>query len=157
VWGSSAQDVWIVGALGTILHSDGSTLEQLSSPTDRNLFTVHGTGGSAYAVGGFSTASIVRYDGSAWVDDTPAMAPQFNGVYVRSATDAVAVGNQGIIWHRDAAGWTEDSRHEPIFYDFHAAWADDQGGLWAVGGHLSGNPLNDGMVYYMGTDSPPSL
>ena len=157
VWGSSPDDVWIVGSDGAILHKDATDLTQLPAPVERNLFTVHGAEGVAYAVGGFSTATIARNDGSGWVDDTPMMAPQLNGVFVRSATEATAVGNQGAIWNRDASGWTEDSRHDTVFYDFHATWADEGGGLWAVGGHLSGDPLNEGILYYFGTSAPATL
>jgi hypothetical protein len=157
VWGSAADDVWVVGSEGVILHQDSSGFTELPAPVTRNLFTVHGAAGVAYAVGGFSTATIARHDGTAWVDDTPLMAPQFNGVFVRSATEATAVGNQGAIWNRDASGWTEDTRHGTVFSDFHSTWADETGGLWAVGGHLSGDPLNDGILYYFGTHAPEAL
>jgi hypothetical protein len=157
VWGTGADDVWIVGSDGLILQDSGGGFVAVSSPSDESLYTVHGAAGVTYAVGGHSSATILRTEGTSWVDDSPALAPQLNGIFVRSATEAVAVGNQGAIWVRDAAGWTEDSRHDPLYYDLHATWADDQGGLWAVGGHLSSAPLNEGFLLYFGTSAPPRL
>lgn len=157
VWGSGATDLWIVGSEGLILHGDGSGFAAESSPSSESLYTVHGADGVTYAVGGHSRATILRKEGESWVDDSPDLAPQLNGIFARSATEAVAVGNQGSIWIRDAAGWTQDSRHAPLYYDLHATWADDRGGLWAVGGHLSSAPLNEGFLLYFGTSAPPSL
>ncbi len=157
VWGSGANDRWIVGSEGFILHDDGSGFATQSSPSSESLYTVHGADGVTYAVGGHSRATILRKEGESWVDDSPALAPQLNGIFARSANEAVAVGNQGSIWIRDAAGWTEDSRHDALYYDLHATWADDQGGLWAAGGHLSSAPLNEGFLLYFGTSAPPRL
>lgn len=157
IWGSSATDVWAVGSEGILLHYDGSTWTLVPTGlSDESLFTVSGAGGVSYAVGGFSSGVILRNDGSGWVSDATGMVPQMNGVYAISAEEALAVGNQGSIWIRDADGWTEDTRKETVYQDFHAAWADETGGLWASGGHLSSRPLDGGMLYYLGSNPPSS-
>ena len=157
VWGTGADDVWMVGSEGLLLHGDSSGLAAASTPSNQSLYGVHGAGGVTYAVGGHSSGTILRKDGTSWVDDSPTGAPQLNGIFARSSTEAVAVGNQGAVWIRDDAGWTEDSRHDPLYYDLNATWADDQGGLWAVGGQLSSAPLNEGFLLYFGTSAPPRL
>jgi hypothetical protein len=35
--------------------------------------------------------------------------------------------------------------------DYHAAWADPSGGIWAVGGNIVGDPRTDGILAYFGT------
>jgi hypothetical protein len=157
VWGSSASDVWAVGSGGVALHYDGNTWNFSNTGSTRNLFTAHGSSNVVYGVGGSSSGSILRFDGSTWTDETPSMVMQLNGVHATSADEAVAVGNSGSIWRRTSTGWTEDTRKNPLYNDFHAVWVDEQGGAWAVGGHLSAEPLIDGMLFYLGTDSPASL
>lgn len=44
VWGSSKNDVWMVGARGSVLHYDGSTWLSTKLDTDSSLFSVGGTG-----------------------------------------------------------------------------------------------------------------
>src|SRR5262249_39628581 len=52
VHGSSATDVWIVGAGGTILHWDGMALNPVPSGTKADLYSVYAVSPmSAYAVG----------------------------------------------------------------------------------------------------------
>ena len=155
--GSAAGDVWAVGSGGVAIHWDGAAWSLAGGTGTRNLFTVHGKDGVYYAVGGFSTGTILRYDGSAWADETPELAPQLNGVHALSADIALATGNTGAIWLRDADGWREDTRHKPLFEDFHSAWADPDGGFWASGGHLSSRPLDGGMLYYYGWNPPATI
>ncbi len=157
VFGSSATDVWAVGSTGIALHWDGAAWTLDATTGTRNLFTVHGKDGVYYAVGGFSTGTILRHDGAGWTDETPVMAPQFNGVHALNADVALATGNTGAIWLRDADGWREDTRRPQLFEDFHAAWADPDGGLWAAGGHLSSRPLDAGVLYYYGWNPPAEI
>lgn len=156
VWGNAANDVWVCGANGIMLHWDGSAWNSVASGVSSNIFTVNGKDGGLFAVGGDASATIIRYDGSAWVNDPPGMASQLNGVAALGPDRAFAVGNQGAIWQRDANGWQEDTRKDPIYADLHTAWVDDAGGLWAGGGHLSSRPLDGGLIFYLGPDLPPS-
>ena len=65
VWGSSASDVWMVGSLGGILHSDGQRLTAVDSGTAQSLTGVWGTSPSnIWAVGNGGT--ILRWNGATW-------------------------------------------------------------------------------------------
>src|SRR5690606_23448620 len=83
VWGASADDVWVCGDGGVLLHYDGEAWSQVTSPTTRTLFTVSGTADQAFAVGGFGDAAVLRWDGASWVDESPFQAPQLSGVTAR--------------------------------------------------------------------------
>ncbi|WP_164012480.1 hypothetical protein [Pyxidicoccus trucidator] len=70
VWGSSATDVWAVGAGGTLIHWDGKEWTPFSSPTNRDLRAVSGTGPTdVIAVGGKvgdALPTIIHWDGKVW-------------------------------------------------------------------------------------------
>src|SRR5262245_52489478 len=52
VWGSAANDVWVVGAAGTILHFNGATFTPVASGVSATLFGVWGASASeVWAVG----------------------------------------------------------------------------------------------------------
>jgi hypothetical protein len=107
VWGSSAGDVWAVGAYGTIRHTaqGASTWSVVESPTTANLHAVWGTSANdVWAVG--DSGTVVHFDGSAWTagaiglptGDSPT---NLYGVW-GSGTDDVWVVGEGIILHRTA-------------------------------------------------------
>jgi len=53
IWGSSANDIYVVGWGGTILHYDGSNWSHMASGTQDNLWNVWGDGnGEVFVVGG---------------------------------------------------------------------------------------------------------
>ncbi|MEQ9497752.1 MAG: hypothetical protein RIT81_12860 [Deltaproteobacteria bacterium] len=58
----TCENVWAVGAGGTILHFDGTTWREVDSSTDRRLFAVHAAAADdVWAVG--EHGAIVRFDG----------------------------------------------------------------------------------------------
>jgi hypothetical protein len=65
IWGSAANDVFIVGANGAILHYSGGTYHMMPSGTTNDLSGVWGSSGSdVFAVG--SGGKILHYDGNTW-------------------------------------------------------------------------------------------
>jgi hypothetical protein len=156
VWGRSATDVWAVGTDGVGLHWDGAAWSTVATGTTRSLFTVHGTDVAVWAVGGFASATVVTSTGGAWSDETPELAPQFNGINA-SGPVPVAVGTQGAVYVRGSDGWAADPRGSVTAYDLHAVWSDPDGGIWTVGGKLSSFPLDHGVLAYGGAADIPSL
>ena len=62
VWGSSKDDVWIVGTQGAILHWNGASFTATPSGTKNALFAVTGTGPSdVWAVG---SGVIMHFSGA---------------------------------------------------------------------------------------------
>ncbi len=155
VWGRSSTDVYAVGTGGVGLHWDGAAWSNVSTGTDRNLFTVHGTATEEIAVGGQFSGTIVAGSG-AWTDQTPTLAPQINGVYAGGPAP-VAVGATGAVYVREGGVWVADPRGAVTARDLHAVWVDPDGGIWTVGGKLSSFPLDDGIVAYGGDRDVPPL
>jgi hypothetical protein len=100
-------------------------------------------------------------DGATWRDLTPPDAPAINGVYARGDS-AYVVGAFGEVLKR--AGQGRFQRVETgldLAREYHAAWVDDEGGVWAVGGHVNDAPLVQGLLSYAGAHPPsahpPSL
>ncbi|MFV8755579.1 hypothetical protein ACNOYE_33940 [Nannocystaceae bacterium ST9] len=158
IWGERSDRLFAVGAGGTNLIRTADGWAAAPVPVDRNLFTVHGSGEHVVAVGGFIDGLLVEWDGSAWVDATPAGAPQLNGVWVEADGSAMAVGVEGSIWRRSVDGaWAADDSIDKLFYDFHSAYVDPSGGMWAVGGFVIAAPFDRGMLYHHGDALPTTI
>ncbi|KPA15074.1 hypothetical protein MHK_004719, partial [Candidatus Magnetomorum sp. HK-1] len=103
VWSSSANDVFAVGAAGTILHYDGSNWTSMTSGTANQLNDVWGTSANdVFAVG--STNTILHYDGTSWASMTG--SSHFLGVWGTSGNDVFTVGSSGTILHYDGSSWS---------------------------------------------------
>jgi hypothetical protein len=149
VWGASADDVWIVGHGGRALHWDGEALSAREVPQGRPLLTVHGSGDDVVAVGGFASGLLVQVESGTLVDRTPPGAPQLNGVFVRPET-AWAAGVHGTIMQRVDDAWELREDAPRLSQDYHAVYADPDGGVWAVGGDIVAPPYRRGVLTYLG-------
>ncbi len=154
VHGSAADDVWIVGTRGLILHWDGATFTDLSPPDlDQNLLTVEWGEAGPIVVGGLNQGLIFEREGEAWVDVTPDLTPALNGVCQGSST--VAVGRWGGMARRVDGAWALDDESLTLL-DYHGCLTTSDGAIWAVGGHISASPLNEGLIAYQGPATVPS-
>jgi hypothetical protein len=91
-------------------------------------------------------------------DITPpptALAPGFIGVYDHPDHDPVATAATGAIWRYSGGSWEPDACAPATSYGLHAAWVDDDGGIWAAGGDL--NSLNYGVMVYSGDRDVPQF
>ncbi len=152
-WGRAADDLWAVGTGGVSMHWDGEAWTYVDTVSYVNLFTVH----DGFAVGGDISGTILALSstGMVWSDESPDYALQLTGVH--GGERPVAVGATGSVYFRGADGWTADSREKPTYQDLHAAWVDPDGGTWAVGGHVSSQPLIQGAIVYTGPAVVPTL
>ena len=155
VWGSSAEDVRVVGAEGVILHSDSTGFRVAESPAESSLTTLHVAPDGTYAaVGGLGDGVILEDAGTGWEDRTPAEAPKpLYGVWLGAET-GYAVGANGTILERRGGGWIEVETELSITLDLHATWMDARGGVWAVGGDLVSSPMTAGLALYLGESVP---
>lgn len=65
IWGTSADDIFAVGAGGVIVHYNGTRWTEMDTPTDEYLMDVWGlSSDDVYAVGFGGT--ILHYDGTEW-------------------------------------------------------------------------------------------
>jgi hypothetical protein len=165
VWGRAADDVWVCGNGGTLLHYDGAAWTALTTPVGTSLFTCSGTDdGTLYTVGGAGNGAILRTDASGvTVDESPAFAQTIQGITVHEG-EPLAVGWGGVWYGRTGAedAQTDDDPFTSVWeaesaplstQDFHAAWSDGEGGVWAVGGAIRSVPLSQGTVVYRGPNA----
>ena len=142
VWGSGADDVYVVGEAGTIWHRKGGAWTLASEPpvAHGNLLTVHGcAAGDVYAVG---SRDVLHYDGTAWKAEAVTLLNDVNGVSCggsASADRVLIVGSGGLKQRREGGAWQDDFGTEP-FKDLHGAWVDPSGGMWAAGGDFVSQP-----------------
>jgi hypothetical protein len=140
VWGSSATNVYVVGASGTILHSsgDGNWTAQTSGTT-QDLYDVWGSGpNDLYAVGNVLLHSTG--DGT-WQTQTGPSA--LMGVWGSSATDVYVAGAFGVSHSTGNGTWTNQTQAEP--------W----GGYFHVRGSTAGNVYALGGLINLGSSSAP--
>lgn len=157
VWGRSATEVYVCGFNGVILRYDGTNWLRLNTDTSRRLFTIHGNDAAIIAVGGFGNGVIEEFDGFDFEDAADNTTPQLNGVFVPASGSAVAVGNSVAVLLRGSDGaWIQQPTGLRSARDFHACWVDPDGGIWAVGGNVVSDPLNEGVLAYRGTRTLPT-
>lgn len=154
VWGRSESEIYAVGTRGTILRFDGTNWSPMTSSTTRPLFTVHGNDDVVVACGGSQSGVILESTGGVFADVTPTGLVQMNGAFAAGGT-VLTVGREGGVAFRGASGWTSEDTglNLDLVLDYHAAWIDPDGGIWAVGGNIIGEPQTDGLVVYFGTES----
>lgn len=155
VWGNASDDVWLVGAAdeaasltGVTYHWDGTALTQIESGIGGTLFTVHTEGDRVVAVGGSGSAAIVEWDGEAWIERSPQFVPALFGVWLPEG-DGWAVGAYGTILRRTGDGWAQNAEYSFV-PAFHSVWADETGGVWAVGGQVLAAPITTGVLVHRG-------
>jgi hypothetical protein len=155
VWGRAADDVRVVGMDGAIVHYDGTTFEQIASPTDRRLLTLFAEPGGRYtAVGGVSQAVILEDGASSWQDVSPA-PPNHAMIGIRTrGEDGYAAGTGGSVMRRKNGAWVDEPLDFDVFADFHSVWIDPKGGVWLAGGNILSYPLVNGVLVHKGAKIP---
>ncbi|MDP3153569.1 MAG: hypothetical protein Q8N23_12905 [Archangium sp.] len=114
VWGKSASDVWMVGSVGTVLHWNGTRLENHSPlfPSSTQLNSVWSNGDVVLVVGETQLSSNsgpmkpmrLLVDGG-WVAETWNAGPQPELLSIRgNGLDIQAVGLSGVIARRSPTG-----------------------------------------------------
>jgi len=135
VWGTSSDNLYVVGEFGTTWHKLGDTWTLESDPpiATGNLFTVAGCGADeVYAVGGFD---VLRSDGTSWQKVDVTLTNSVNGVACNSPGNVVLVGSGGSKQRLVEGAWIDEFTVPP-YADLHAAWADGHGTFWAGGGNF---------------------
>lgn len=149
VWGRGANDVWLVGSAGKLLHWDGAAFTQSSAGTGEALFTVHANSTHFAAVGGFGTGKLLMNDGSGWTNASPPGASSLIGVWL-TEQGGFAVGQYGTVFSRTDTTWTEVGTGFSLSESLHSVWVDPSGGVWAAGGNVLTIPLRDGVLVHRG-------
>jgi hypothetical protein len=160
VWGTSADDVWVVGADAgdgpLVLHYDGDAWEELSTGHAGTLWWVFGFESGPVYMGGEGGA-ILRYeDGTFTPMTTPGTQTVF-GIWGSSPDDVWAVGGDstatgGFAWRLEGDAWVPEATLPTDVPTRAAIWKvygtgpDD---VWLVGSmgvslHWDGSALSPG-------------
>ncbi|MEZ4405750.1 MAG: hypothetical protein R3A52_04525 [Polyangiales bacterium] len=145
VWGTGADNVYVVGQRGVVLHRSGGAWREEFVGVSGDLVSVWGTDADhVLAVGGRGNALVARWDGRAWTARSLDLYPGLNGVWMRTPDAAHVVGVNGTALRLDLATLapTEEASGTPL--DLHAVFGDAAGRLTAVGGSLgnANGPFN---------------
>ena len=116
VAGTSASDVWAVGADGragpVVQHFDGTVWERRVTGTQGDLWWVHAVSANSVYFGG-ENATVLHWDGTTFTRmRTPGVARNtVFGVWASSDSNIYAVGStagrSGFVWRFDGAAWSE--------------------------------------------------
>jgi hypothetical protein len=104
IWGSSADDIYVVGDSGTIVHYDGASWSTVATgTTEQNLKAVWGSSGNdVWTVGDRRNVGGGNYrftivhgtdNGSTWTDLAVTSGQNLKSIWGSSATDIWAVGD----------------------------------------------------------------
>lgn len=93
VWGSAWNDIWAVGAGGTVLHYNGISWGPDNSGTTADLLAISGS--AKTSVWAVATKQVIQYNGTSWSTSTyPNANDQFSDIYAANGQAFVA-GNNG--------------------------------------------------------------
>lgn len=137
VWGTGADNVYVVGQRGVVLHRHGGRWREEFAGVSGDLVSLWGTDAShVLAVGGRGNALVARWDGSAWTARSLDPLPGLNGVWMRTPDAAHVVGVNGAVIRLDLATLTPVEEPIATVLDLHSVFGDASGRLTAVGGSL---------------------
>ena len=131
MWGTSAQNVYAVGALGSLWHWDGGGWTQQASVAKADWRGVFGIDAqNIFAVGLAGTAAV--FDGMTWKVAAVAGNQNLTGVFAATGPGGIvafASSQSGIYKYGAASGWQKDS----LYNNFLAIHGSDATHMWAVG------------------------
>lgn len=103
-WGSSDDDVWMVGVGGTIFHYDGQKLSQIKSPTAVTLTAVWGSGPRDIWISG-EKGVLLHGDGGCFTIVNTGTEIPLRTVFGSGPQDVWAAGDKGTLLHFDGHAW----------------------------------------------------
>jgi hypothetical protein len=156
VWGEG-DDVWVVGALGTILHRTGDEpFKLVPSGTKDTLFTVHGSSKGLIAVGGSSNGVALEPAMSGAHDVSPNGSALIQGAFSTDSEDWMS-GERGAIFRRKRGEAFHPIEHGlplPVTSSLHSICVDGSHGVWAAGGNVLTPAMDGGLLVHFGAPVP---
>ena len=144
VWGSSADDFWLVGDKGRIAHNSCKSLAPRSSGTAKDLYAVGGRNANDVVIAGDGV--ILHWDGVTLSDDTPKLAPNtiFRSVHAPADGSTIVVaGDAGVVLRRSKDGvWSQESTNSAA--NIQSIFAVGSGQIWAMAEQGSALKLSGG-------------
>lgn len=130
VSGSGPDDVFAVGARGTIVHFDGARWSSRESGTSQNLTAVWVASPTDVVAVGFG-GTILRYDGRLWSRQASGTNLALSSVWGASSTEVRAVGRTGTILRFDGTSWRSEA--SGTREDLLTVWGSSASDVYAAG------------------------
>jgi hypothetical protein len=153
VWGRSADDVWVVGDAGTILHFDGRSWALVPSGTSEPLYTITGDAQEVVIVGGNARGVVLAGGLDGFENYSPEGAQSLQAATFDAEGTLWIAGEPGDAWTGEAPNvWRrQNGRLVPVLeattdQSIHAMWASPEGTLWTAGGNVLSPELDQGLV-----------
>jgi len=151
VWGTGADNVYVVGTEGSILHWDGQNWARSDAGTTDRLLTVRGRGpDDIYAVGGLVRSSMVHHDAAGWSAVSVDLGAALMGVWTAPDQPVLVSGFTGLVAVEENGSW--ENQTVPVYDDLHAAWGDTSGNFLVGGGNLLSIGTRRGVIVSSGPD-----
>jgi len=147
VSGSSAADVFALGAEGTIVHYDGEAwteVEPAPTPDLQDIVVVEGqlhvAAGADAGDNGTARGAILRYDGRSWHEEQRATGDALLAIAAAGASRMYAVGGsrepggaaRPIVWQFDGERWSRSRAGDTDAFLWDA-FCDEAGTCYAAG------------------------
>jgi hypothetical protein len=157
VWGT-ADEVWVVGSAGAIMHRRGtSPFVVVPSPTNDTIFTISGEGNRLVAVGGSGNGVLLTSVKGLFGNASPPGAGLLQGIFVSSNGDW-ASGERGLVFKRPQPSApfaaVDTGLTIPPASSLHSIFVDASGGVWSAGGNVLTPALDNGMLIHYGEHVP---
>ncbi|MEO8874297.1 MAG: vanadium-dependent haloperoxidase [Polyangiaceae bacterium] len=156
----TGDDVWVVGAAGTIMHRTGAAPFTVVPTTTKNtLFTAHGVGDRLVVVGGAGNGVLLDGSKGVFHDASPLGAGLLQGVFTTADHGDWVSGERGLIYTRADAtkpfALMDHGLVIPPTSSLHSIFVDPSGGVWSAGGNVLAPALDNGMLIHYGEPIPP--
>lgn len=136
IWGTSQNNLYSVGAQGTLVRYNGISWASIESGTKDSLNSVWGSdSNNIFAVGGHPSGSVgstvLHFDGASWNEINIGSTQRLHAVWGMSANDIYIAGFNGKAFHYDGVQWlamsTGTTKH------LHSIWASNTNDVFMVG------------------------
>lgn len=97
VWVAAANDIWVVGKSGTIVHFDGVSWTLSDSGVSLNLYAVTKAGNDVWAGG--QNGILLKKVGPSWVPQQTGTTRHIHALWANSTGDIWAGGADGLLLH----------------------------------------------------------
>ncbi|HKP74467.1 MAG TPA: Ig-like domain-containing protein [Longimicrobiaceae bacterium] len=132
VWGAAANDVFVAGDSGTVLHWNGAAWSRMSTGTTVGLRRVWGTSGNNVYVTG-EAGTLLHYDGTAWSRVALPTGETLERVWGSSASDVYVGGANATLLHYDGSGWSRIVLPIDPTFTVHTVWGTAGDNVYAAG------------------------
>jgi hypothetical protein len=130
VWGTSSNDVWVVGEQGTMLHWNGANWAATNPATALDLTGVSGSSATNVIAAG-AAGTVLRWNGSSWTTEDAGVTRDFRTAAVGDSAHAWVAGSFGSMVFWDGTRWFDFSGMYPST-QINGSWASGSA-FWFVG------------------------